>query len=103
MTGFGQSNIWYAESGYARSIIIPEVINYIDNHENNYSNFVYGPLGIIELFKDIDYLNNFDKLYNEGLKYYEDKNYYYAMVYFKAAQAIDEPIYLLNKIGRAHV
>lgn len=32
--GFGQSNIWYAESEYAKLNIVPKVLKYIKKHED---------------------------------------------------------------------
>lgn len=34
--GMGQSSVWYAESGYAQSEFIPEVLNYIENYKGKF-------------------------------------------------------------------
>lgn len=33
--GFGQSNIWFAESEYAREVLIPKVMEFIQEHKEN--------------------------------------------------------------------
>lgn len=38
--GFGQSNIWYAESDFAKANIVPKVIEYIESYDGPYANFV---------------------------------------------------------------
>ena len=39
--GMGRSNVWYAESQFAQSVLIPKVINYIENYKGKYANIVY--------------------------------------------------------------
>ena len=38
--GFGQQNYWYAESAYARSELIPEVIKYLESHKHERINHI---------------------------------------------------------------
>lgn len=64
--GFGQSNVWYADSDYAKENIVPKVLDYIENYEgkriNRQNDFFEDkgdkrPLSIIEDYKineDID-------------------------------------------------
>ncbi|MCF6466037.1 hypothetical protein [Clostridium sp. Cult2] len=35
--GMGRSNIWYAESKFAQDILIPKVIDYIENYDGEYA------------------------------------------------------------------
>lgn len=97
--GMGQSNIWYADSVYAKANIIPRVIQYIDTYNDGYSNFIYDDWDIEKEINDISVLKEFQNLFEEGLKEFNLGNYYDSLVYFKAAQMIDESIELLNKIG----
>ncbi len=99
--GFGQSNIWYAESEHARANIVPKVLQYIDKYEGGYSNFVYNNDFIEEDIKNIKFLDDFKKLYQEGINEFEENYYYDALIHFKAAQRIDEPIELLRKLGQS--
>lgn len=39
-TGFGQMNYWFADSDYAKENIIPEVLNFIDEHREQRINLV---------------------------------------------------------------
>lgn len=98
--GMGQSNIWYAESTFARANIVPAVIKYIENYDGNNINFVYDDWDIENEINDIKFSNDFGKLYEKGLESYEKKSYYEALIYFKAAQKIDEPIEMLRKLGK---
>ena len=40
-TGMGRSNIWYAESNFARTILIPKVLEYIENYKGSFENRIY--------------------------------------------------------------
>lgn len=99
--GIGQSNIWYAESSFARSNIVPKVIQYIEGYDGKYSNFVYDISKIDKEIKDLEFSNDFEKLYKQGLKKYNDGYNYEAIVYFKAARKIKEPSELLIKLAEA--
>ena len=66
-SGFGQSNIWYADSEYAKEEIVPKVADYIDNYSGERINRTD------EFFKDTcdakplteEELNLYDQLYKE--------------------------------------
>lgn len=96
--GFGESNIRCAGSELKKTTIVPEVIQYIENHDGNYANFVYDAWDIEKEIKKIEFQDDFEKLYEVGLKKVEEKKHTAALVYFKAAQKIDEPIELLRKM-----
>lgn len=99
--GFGQSNIWYAESEFARTNIVPKVIEYIESYKGPYANFAYDAWDMEKEIEEIKFLNDFSKLYKEGLKSYDEKRYLDAIVYFKAAQRINEPIEMLGKLSES--
>ncbi len=99
--GFGQSNIWYAESEFARENIVPRVLEYIEDYKGPYANFIYDLWNLEKDIEDIEFLNDFQKLYEEGVKNYNQRNYYDAIVYFKAAQRINEPIEMLAKLAES--
>lgn len=44
-------------------------------------------------------IDDFEKIYNAGLRNYEDEFYYDAIIYFKAAIKMEESIDLLYKLG----
>ena len=65
--GFGQQNFWYAESAYARTELIPRVINYLEAHREqriNRTNDSFDaigddiPLSETELLKANEYFSN---------------------------------------------
>ncbi len=39
--GMGQSNLWYADSEYAKMEIVPKVVKYIEKYENGFINTIY--------------------------------------------------------------
>ena len=97
--GIGQSNLWYAESNYAKANIIPKVIEYVNEYDGTYANFVYDLWNIEDEIAKIDFKDNFEKLYEEGEKSFKEKNDFNAMVYFKAAEKIDRPVKLIKKLA----
>ena len=96
---FGQSNIGYADSNYAKENIVPELIKYIEDYSGSYANIVYDSVDFEKEIQQIDFSDNFERLYEEGIKKQGEKDYYNALVYFKAAQKIDEPVELLKKLA----
>lgn len=66
-SGFGQSNIWYADSDYAKEEILPQIVDYINNYNGNRINRTE------EFFKDTgdttplseNEMELFDHYYNE--------------------------------------
>lgn len=99
--GFGQSNIWYAESEFAKKNIVPKVIEYIEDYKGSYANFVYDLWDLEKEIEDIEFSNDFTKLYEEGVRNYNQKNFYDSIVYFKAAQRIDESTEMLAKLAES--
>lgn len=99
--GIGQSNIWYADKGFAKANIVPSVFQYIENYEGKRSNFIYLDEEVEKDINKIEFLDDYGKLYEEGLKYYEKGEYYNALVYFKAAIRVNEKLDALYKLGES--
>lgn len=97
--GMGQSNIWYAESDFARSILIPQVIDYIEKYDGPYANFIFDE-EITEIRLDEEeMIDDFDKLYEMALEAYNRGDYYFALKCLNSAKEKKETPELLYYIG----
>lgn len=97
--GFGQSNIWYADSQYAKEQIIPRVLAYIEKIKKT---------DTVTLFNEANYIDDFqkEKLFadlslEELLKQSEnDELFYYERLYYaKAALNKEASKRTLKNIG----
>ena len=88
--GFGQSNIWYADSEYAKKNVVPNVIEYIDNYSGKYENKIYDNKIINAKIEDNSCSNDYYSLFNEGEKYYKNGIFQEAIKYFNSAKSIKE-------------
>ena len=99
--GMGRSNIWYAESKFAQDILIPKVIDYIENYNGEYANIVYTDEMLNEVIRE-DTILDFEDLVEEGHKYFfESGNLLEALKYYNTARLIKETPDLLFYIGDA--
>lgn len=98
-TGLGRSNIWYAESSFAQTILIPKVLEYIENYNGKYANTVFTDEIINEVLEDEELSNDFQKLYDMGVKCLEQDNRWGALKYFNTAKLIKETPDLLFYIA----
>ncbi len=98
--GMGRSNIWYAESKFAQDILIPKVIDYIENYNGKYANIVYTDEILNEIaIEDIGL--GFDKLMEKGHENFKNDNFLEAAKYYNTARTIDETPDLLFFTGDA--
>ncbi len=98
--GIGQSNVWYAESAFARKNIIPEVVKYIENYKGPFGNVVYIENVIEEEISKLGSENPKD-LYKRGLELFEVGDYYSSDIYFKACYKRDKSIEVLDKLAKS--
>lgn len=89
-TGMGRSNIWYAESNFARTILIPKVLEYIENYKGSFENRIYSDDVLKTLIIDNKTKLDYDELLDEGIKYLKEYNYYSALKYFNTANSLKE-------------
>lgn len=98
--GMGRSNIWYAESKFAQDILIPKVIDYIENYDGEYANIVYTDEILNEIvIEDIGI--GFDKLIEKGHENFKNGKFLEAIKYYNTAITIDETPDLLFFMGDA--
>lgn len=103
--GFGRSNVWYADSEYAKKYIVPDVIDYIENYDG------YG-LNIGKVEKDIEIemkleidseSENFDKVIRRKFRYYSLNNYRVDSIrYMRAVRKVKESKEILSYLAQAY-
>lgn len=95
--GMGRSNVWYAESQFAQSVLIPKVINYIENYKGKYANIVYSDDVLNQVIDNSEANLGFWDLYEKGYKCYKNSNFLEGLKYFNTARLIEEtPDVLFN-------
>lgn len=82
--GFGRSDIWFADSAYARNELIPEVVKYIESYDGPRANFVLTEEMINTLPQDAAGVSRED-LIGKGLRLFEKEEYLEANSWFNAA------------------
>lgn len=96
-TGMGRSNVWYADSSFAKTVLIPKVIEYIDDYNGEFDNIAYTDEVINEVLDGNYDINDYKKLYDEGVKCSED-DYVGALKLFNTARLIKETPEVLEGI-----
>jgi len=83
--GFGHTDIWFADSPYARCEMIPAVVDYIESYEGPRDNFVLTEEMIKALPADADCALPQEDLIQKGLSLFEKEDYTGALSWFNAA------------------
>ena len=97
--GMGRSNIWYAESQFAQNILIPKVVDYIENYNGEYANIVYNDEILNEVINSDQSTLSFSDLFNKGSRCYENNNILEGLKYYNTARLIKETPDLLFNIA----
>ncbi|MGH4138676.1 tetratricopeptide repeat protein [Clostridium sp.] len=97
--GMGQSNIWYAESGYAKTIFIPKVLEFMESYNKGFINTVYSEELIKKTLnmKDKDY----QSLIEKGESLIKKEDFYNALLYYNTAREIDDTADALFGVGES--
>lgn len=97
--GMGQSNIWYAESGYAKTIFIPRVIEFMESYKEGFINIVYSEEVLQKTLSmpSMEYQTLIDK--GEELSNKDD--FYNALLYYNSAKKIKETADVLFGVGES--
>lgn len=99
-TGLGRSNVWYAESSFARTIVIPKVLEYIEGYKEGYKNSVHTEEDLLDMRRNDKRLHYFDYAIKQGLQFYENEEYYRALVCFYSASLVKETSEVLYYLGK---
>lgn len=87
--GFGRSDIWFADSPYAQSELIPQVVKYIESYTGPRENFILTEEMIHSLpAKDTD--ESREVLIQKGLEFFAGEKYLDALARFNAARQMEE-------------
>ncbi|WP_288221630.1 hypothetical protein [uncultured Clostridium sp.] len=78
--GFGRANIWYAESDYAKEIIVPKVIKYINNYAGKFINDVFNDELINKIDENLINTKSNTKLLEEAIRLLDKKEYLKSLV-----------------------
>lgn len=97
--GIGRSNIWYADSEFARANIVPKVIQFVEEYKGDFINLVYSDEEMDELINSIQEPKDFQELYDKGMHNWETGDLYTALAYLLKAKQIKEDVELLYSIG----
>jgi tetratricopeptide (TPR) repeat protein len=100
-TGMGRSNVWYADSSFAETVLIPKVIEYIDRYNGEVANAVCTDDILNKVLDESYNINDYMKLYDEGIKCYEHDNFEQALKFFNTARFIKETPEVLSGIAES--
>ena len=91
--GFGKDDVWYADSEYAKTVLIPEVLHFIEAYDGPRENFVLTDEAVRALPPDIS--GTAEELHAKALSFIEAEDYLTALSWCNAALAVEEqPDYL---------
>jgi tetratricopeptide (TPR) repeat protein len=89
-TGMGRSNVWYADSSFAKTVLVPKVIDYIDDYNGEFANSVSTDEILNEVMGKNCKIDDYQSLYDEGIKNYDNNSYWEALKFFNTARNIKE-------------
>ncbi len=97
--GMAQSNIWYAESAYAKTIFIPKVLEFIESYNEEFVNIVYSEELLEKTLKmeAMDYQTLIDK----GEELIKKEDFYNALMYYNTAMEINNTADALFGLGES--
>ncbi|MBZ9687852.1 hypothetical protein G9F72_016080 [Clostridium estertheticum] len=97
--GMGQSNIWYAESGFAKTIFIPKVLEYMESYNGGFINTVYSEE---VLQKTLDMTSTeYQALIDKGEELINEEDFYKAFLYYNTAREINDSADALFGVGES--
>lgn len=74
----------------AQTVLIPKVIDYIDNYNGKFANDKHTDDVLNKVLGECYKIDDYQKLYDEGVKYYDDNSYLDALKFFNTARLIKE-------------
>jgi len=97
--GMGQSNIWYAESDYAKNIFIPKVLELIKSYKQGFINTIYSE-EMLEKTLNMESLE-YQPLIDKGEELINKEDFYNALLYYNTAREIKVTTDALFGIGES--
>lgn len=97
--GMGQSNIWYAESGYAKNMFIPKVLEFMESYNQGFINTVYSK-EVLEKTLNMEAMV-YQPLIDKGEELINKEDFYNALLYYNTARKINDTSDALFGVGES--
>ena len=97
--GMGQSNIWYAESSYAKTIFIPKVLEFMETYKEGFINKVYSE-EVLEKTLNMPTVE-YQALIDKGEELINKEDFYNALLYYNTAREINDTAEALFGVGES--
>lgn len=101
--GCEQSNVWYAETEYGQNVLLPKVIEYIENYNGEFISIDLDFETLNTTIDDNNEDNDYYVLLNKGIILLNDRCYIEALKYFNTARRIQETAEILFSIGATYL
>ncbi|MCB2309709.1 hypothetical protein LGL55_01085 [Clostridium tagluense] len=87
--GMEKPNIWYAESGYAKTMFIPKVLEFMQSYKGGFINSVYSEE---VLQKTLNISLEYQPLIDKGEELISKEDFYNALLYYNTARKINDTV-----------
>lgn len=99
--GMGQANVWYAESSFAQTVIVPKVLEYIEGYKGQFANIVLADEEYEATLDDNDVISDYQSIFDKGMEYVRKEALEEALQCFNSARKVKETPEVLKQI--AHI
>lgn len=97
--GIGQSNIWYAESGYAKTMIIPGVLEFMESYNKGFINTVYSEEMLQKALNMVTM--EYQSLIDKGEEFIINEDFNNALMYYNTAREVNATADVLFGVGES--
>lgn len=97
--GMSKSDIWYAESGYAKTVFIPKVLEFIQSFKQGFINTVYSE-EVLQKTLNMEAIE-YQALIDKGEELITNEDFYNALVYYNTAREINDTADALFGVGES--
>ncbi|MGH4125196.1 MAG: tetratricopeptide repeat protein [Clostridium sp.] len=97
--GMVQSNIWYAESGYAKTMFIPKVLEFMESYKGGFINTVYSE-ELLQKTLSVASME-YQPLVDKGEKLVNKEEFYNALLHYNTAREINDTADALFGVGES--
>jgi tetratricopeptide (TPR) repeat protein len=97
--GMEQSNIWYAESSYAKTILIPKVLEFMQSYNQGFINTVYSE-GVLQNTLNMPSME-YQPLIDKGEELINKEDFYNALLHYNTAREINDTADALFGVGES--
>ncbi|MBU3142016.1 tetratricopeptide repeat protein [Clostridium sp. CF012] len=97
--GMDKPNIWYAESGYAKTIFIPEVLGFMESYKGGFANTAYSEEMLQKTLNRASM--EYQPLIDKGEELINKGDFYNALLYYNTAREINDSADALFGVGES--